>query len=593
MDENTVGREPIAIVEIDQPQCSLVYGNAPCQAVLGTTGDNKCFNTFKSCQDPTNYDPSSTITLRFVTPRSNLPKDQGTLIPCLRDYSVSPATIRIEDGLGKRSNVDITMQDFPYHDRLVDKYAQERVTGEAQADGVGYDPADRGTFWNKWLRRNPFYQGFNLRLREGYVGQDLADMRVRHFVIERIHGPDADGKVNITAKDTIKLADGDRSKVPVESNGRLDSAIAAGDGSATLVPSGVGDDEYPASGLIRIGDELIEFSRSGDTLTLNTRGARGTEADDHEDEDTVQLCYTMSNDTVPDVLNDIIVNYTAIDSSVIPKSDWDTEYTEWLAGFDLTGEITEPTGVDEVISTILRQTLTFMWWDEYAQEIKFAAIKPPSVDVAEDGITTLTDDGHILQNSIKHKRMPEGRRSRVYVYYDIIDPTTERDEPANYRKLRGAIDGDAERDEEFGEIRVEEVFAPFWDSTNTAATLAIVNRKLARLRNTPEMVTFAVDAKDRDLSMAGVVDLEHRNLVDLTGAVETRRYQVIRRDEPEAGHKVDYAVQNYEFIGRYAFIVENDYPDYDNASVDERETGGFISKDDGTMPNGDDAYKIV
>lgn len=589
-EEDTVGREPIAIIEIDQPQCSLVYGTSPCTAVLGTTGDHKCLNTFTSCQDTANYNPVDTVTLRLVTPRSNLPKDLGTLIPCLRDYSTSPGTIRIDDGLGKRASVSATVQDFPYHDRLVDKYASERVTGAAQADGVGYDPAERGTFWTKWLRRNPFYQGYAMRVREGYVGQALGAMRTRHYVLERIDGPDSAGTVRITAKDVLKLADDDRSQVPAPSDGRLDSAINDSTTSATLTPAGIGNSDYPASGLIRIGDELMDFTRSGDSLTI-TRGVRGTAADSHDADDTVQLCYTMSDSTLSDVLDDVFQNYTPIEASWIPKTDWDDEVSEWLTGFELTGEITEPTGVSEVTATLLKQSLCFMWWDEYGQEIKLRAFKPPQAD--EGGVTELNDDEHLIMNSVAYTRQPERRRSRVYVYYDIIDPTTDRNEPANYRKLRGVVDADAESDNEFGETRVQNIFAPFWDETNTAATVALANRKLARLRNTPEMVEFSVDAKDRTLGMSAVVDLSHRNGVDLTGAVEARRYQVTERNEVEPGHRVRYKVQNYEFAGRYCFITENSYPDYPSATDAQRANGGFICENTGLMGDGSEGYKVV
>ena len=43
--EAVFGREPITIVELEQDTCGLRYGVAPCTAVLGLTGDRKCFNT--------------------------------------------------------------------------------------------------------------------------------------------------------------------------------------------------------------------------------------------------------------------------------------------------------------------------------------------------------------------------------------------------------------------------------------------------------------------------------------------------------------------------------------------------------------------
>lgn len=585
--EDTSGREPITIVEIDQVQCQLTYGTSPCQAVLGTTGQHKCFNGFASCQDTANFDPG-TLTLRFVTPRANLPRDLGTLIPCLDDYKTRPTTIDIDNGLGRRAKVDVSMVDFPYHDRAVDKYAQERVSGNAQADGQGYDPRDRGTFWSKWLRRNPYHQGWSLRIREGYVGQPLSEMRVRHYVIERIEGPNSKGQVKIVAKDVLKQIDGDRAQVPKPSNGRLSSGITESDTSATLAPSGIGDEEYPSSGLARISDELVDFTRSGDTLTL-TRAVRGTEADEHDADDTVQLCYTMDGDSLPDVLEDILTNYAPLSGSFIPKADWDNEAAEWLVGFELAGEITEPTGVDEVVETMLRQSQSYIWWDEYAQEIKLQAIKPPISTVR-----TLTDDEHLIADTVNIKRMPDDRRSRVFIYYDIIKPTEDREQENNYAKLRGRIDTDSESENEFGETRVKTIFAPFFEGPNTGAVIAMATRTLHRLRDTPEHITFSLDAKDREIGTGDVIDVQTRQAVDLTGGPEARRYQVIERDEEEAGHRVKYVAQNFEFSGRFAFVMENSAVDYGNATDEvKNDNSGFVCPNAGEFADGSEAYKII
>lgn len=52
----TSGREPFVVVELEQDQCRLIYGQSPCTAALGTTGTRKCYNTRSTCQDRENYD---------------------------------------------------------------------------------------------------------------------------------------------------------------------------------------------------------------------------------------------------------------------------------------------------------------------------------------------------------------------------------------------------------------------------------------------------------------------------------------------------------------------------------------------------------
>ncbi len=54
-------REPYVVVELEQDQCRLLYGESPCTAALGTTGTRKCYNTRLTCQDTENYDSSTML----------------------------------------------------------------------------------------------------------------------------------------------------------------------------------------------------------------------------------------------------------------------------------------------------------------------------------------------------------------------------------------------------------------------------------------------------------------------------------------------------------------------------------------------------
>src|SRR5690606_28538764 len=107
-----------------------------------------------------------------------------------------------------------------------------------------------------------------MRVIRGFVGQSLDEMETRHYIIETTSGPGVDGRFTITGKDTLKMLDDDRAQAPALSGGYLASGISAGDSSATLAPTGIGDEEYPASGTVAIGNEICSFTRSGDTLSL-------------------------------------------------------------------------------------------------------------------------------------------------------------------------------------------------------------------------------------------------------------------------------------------------------------------------------------
>jgi DNA-binding beta-propeller fold protein YncE len=529
-------------------------------------------------------DPESDRVYEFSVGSVNqFQKFESALIPSLAGVRTRPSKIDLETGIGVRAKATVSLKDHPHHDRGIDPYARER----------SYDPYERSTFWRKLLARNPYYQGRAARIREGYVGQTLSEMRTRHYVIERIKGPDIEGNVSVELKDILKLTDRDRAKAPKHSTGQLSSGITAGASSATLAPAGVGDDEYPSSGTVAIGDEAIEFTRSGDTLTLTQRGAQNTEASDHDAGDTVQLCLVWDNEPPHDALYDLLTGYTTISASNIPKSDWDTEYTDWLQGFDLSGIVMEPTGVDELCGEILQQIAAVFWWDEYAQEVKLFAIKPPP-----EAPRLLNPRDHILEDAQSIEEKPDERASQIYLYYAQIDPTEDVDDPSNYQRVRGEILTDEESADLYGEARIRRVFARFLDGSNDGAANILVDRLTSRLRDTPTYLTIAVDAKDRDIKLGDLVDVESDLVVTADGQLERRRYQVIQREETDPGHRVVLRLQRYDafLIGvRYSYVAADDAPDYENATAAERTNTCYVASGDPPTvgPDNDPPYLII
>jgi len=594
VDENTIGREPLVIVEIDQDFCSRTYGTAPCTAAVNTTGATKCFNTFKTCQDTANYD-KTTLTLKFVKPNSSFPKGEF-YIPSLVDVTNIPSELSIGSSdpdsrpLGRNSSIRITFKDHPYNDKLVDPYRSDR----------SYDPLQQSFFWSKWLSRNPYYQNRPLRVRRGYVGQDVADMRVYNYLIQRIDGPDFNGKVTVVAQDVLKLADDKRAQCPEPSTGKLDSGILSGAGSLTLSPSGIGNSEYPSSGTAIISDEIVTYTRSGDTVTLTARGLYGTEDVDHDADETFQQVKIYSNERVDLVIKDLLENFASVDSSYIPASDWSTEASTYLSGFTLNAKITEPTGVTKLLSEIVQQCTCYIWWDEVDQEIKFRAIRPAVPD--ETVIKEVDESANIVANSLKIERRTTERISQVWVYFGLYNPTESLDDASNHRRLNITIDTDAETTNEYGEKRVTRIFSRWFDSSNAGAANTASSRLLARYRDDPIYITFSMDAKDRSILLGDVIELTHRSLVDFRGAPRVDVLQVVKITEVEDGHRYEYRCQAFGFAisgfgSRFAYIEDNAQTDYDNGSTTDADKnfGGFIC-DDSTesFPSDDgDAYRIV
>lgn len=578
-------KEPIQIIEIDQPLCSLEYGVSPCAAALGTTGEIKCFNTARTCQDLPNYSPE-TLTLRFAKSQSSLPPDIH-IIPSVLSVSTSPTEVNVvgskksRSPLGVRAGLRVTFQDHPYADTLVDKYRDER----------SYIATERGTFWTKWLARNPYYNNSIIRVRDGYVGQALEDMVTRTYIIETVSPPDSRGRVTLEAKDVLKLADNERAQAPAASPGELIVDVNDTTTADLRVTRAIASD-YPAPGTVRINDEVLTYtgvttiSSTEIRLTGITRSTDGTEADDHDSGDRVQLCLRYEN-VRPDALAyEWLTEYGYVPASFIPLADWQAEAEIWLLQFELSGLITEPTGVTDLLGEITEQALFYTWWDERDQEIKLKALRPAYTDP----VTTLNGDQNVIADSTSVIAKPKERYSQVWVFFGQRDPTEKLDKETNYRRARIRADLEAESDDQYGEQRIKKIYSR-WLVTDGQAIQAAV-RLLARFRDTPEYLTVQLDAKDRALWTADLADVTLDNIVDDTGLAVAKRWQVLSAEESSPGEVVEYTLQRFEYglNARFAYWMPSDAPDFADADEAELIIGAYWSDENGEMPNGTEGY---
>lgn len=582
---DTIGREPITIVEIDQDFCENVYGVPPCMAA----GAFKCYNTYRTCQDVDNYANGDPLTLRFVTKiqSTGLPRTM-TFIPILREVDTVPTEINVGDSsedanpLGNRARISVMLDDFPYHDRLVDPYWDERT----------FTAVDQGTFWSKWISRNPYHEGRALRVIEGYVGQTLDEMITRHFIIERIEGP-ADGRIKIVAKDPLSLLESARAVCPDVNTGVLVADYLAVDMDMTFVlsPAGIGDDEYETSGVINVAGELISFTRVADTLTLTARGLRGTEITDHSLGDVVQQVY-VANARIDEVLQELMIDYGNVPADFIDVDAWDDETTLWLSGFTMEAWIVEPTGVGQLVAELLQQASCFVWWDDRDRLISFRAVRPyfPLVDQPPYEIT---DAEHIIEGSLSIQRRPEDRVSHLYIYYAQQDPTKAVDDISNYARLRVIGDPTSATDLEYGQARIKRIYARWFGEAGDGPTNAVASRIIERLRDVPYDVTFRTDAKDEVIKAGEVIRISHHSIVDFDGAPLPTLLQVMYERAIKRGHIIEFKARPYLYSTSYGFIVPDTHPDYDAATTDQRELGCWIAPDVTGFDNGDPPYRIL
>lgn len=586
-------REPITLVELYQSFCSRTYGVGGCTAALGVTGDQKCYNTMKTCQVPNVYDESE-LRITFSTALSSvmgspiLPGEY--VIPTLVDVETAPTVLNPGAGgrrsgpLGQRAQVRITIQDAPGLDTMVDPYRSDR----------GYLPEFRGTWWTKWLARNPYYTNRRIVILEGYRGQTRAQMVSRTYLIDKIDGPDSKGRIVITAKDVLKLADDDKAQAPAPSLGMLVQDYAKGDSISTLRVTGAAPADYPAPGTVRINREL--FTYSGVTvaggnethLTGVTRATDGTELKDHKAGDRVQLCLRYTLKRVDDLAYEWLTQYGNVPASYIDQQAWEDEADLWLGQYELSGLITEPTGITSLLGEISEQCLLYIWWDEREQKIRLEAVKPPIFT----NVPVLTDDADLLEGSVKIQSMPDQRASQVWIFWSQRDPTEGLTREENYAALRVRADLDAELPEQYDEKKVRKIYSR-WLTTEGQITYTAA-RLLDRYRDVPQRVTVTLDARRRDLWTGSVLDLMHHGFVDFHGLTQQTRWQVVSAREEQPGHTITLEMETFEFaIGaRFGRWMADQAPEYSLASPTVRATGMWWSESDGTV-DGDPGYQWI
>lgn len=545
MTENTViGREPIEVIEIDQDFCTRTYGVSPCTAVLAD-GGRKCFNTLPTCQDVGNYE-KGTLTLRFISDRVAMPTDGNKYFPFLESIRVQPGSINPGGGnqsispLGKRATINISMKDYPASDVIVDPYQAERITGAAQADGVGYDPFERSTFWAKWRARNRYYINREIRYISGYLkdGQ-IVDSITRTFVLTGFTGPTANDTVTITGKDILTKAQDEKAKAPTFSEGRLGSTLVAGAAGFVITPVAAADD-YPASGFVRIADEIMSYTRSGQTFTV-VRGLFGTEDKEHDAGDRVQWCLQYSGDRPDDIVFDLLNTYSGIDAGFLDTTGWAAEVDSFMPR-RYNALITEPTGVQQLLGEMCEQMYFYVWFDERNDLVKMRAVRPAE----DETVYQLGDNRHLVQDSINLTDATDQLMTRVVVNYAIINPARDLDEPSNYAATEIVFSGE-EGTDRLDEIRTKVIYSRWLGAADGAAAIDVGDKLLARYSTVPRKVSFSLDAKDRDVWVGDFCQIDHRRAVDDTGLTQPLNIQVMTASESQPGTTFAYMGQEFVF----------------------------------------------
>jgi len=400
-----------------------------------STGNIKCYNSLGTCQDIENFDPTDSPILWFgedvnIEPRTSVLGDRP-IFPFIKSIDFQSAIVSLGDNIGQRGSITVTMQDAPSGDlptSLFDKYYSERPWTPFQLEF--------GTFWGRFKARNPYIRFaplYLLTVRRDSNGDDEGSIESRTYLIESMSGPNSSGEVTFTAKDTLKVADGDFAKAPVQSPGFLATDINTTDTSVNISPSG-SIDEYPNDGYACIGgNEIVSYTKTGGDGVSFSRAELGTVASEHSAQDRFQLVLRYDPQSPNLILSDLLINYAGIDGDLIDEDAWAAEVAAYLGTvYSLT--ITEPTSVADLVSEIIQQIGAAIWWDDVSAQLRLQILKSVSTDAEE-----WTPD--VIVNKTFQVADQEAKRiTEVSVYFGQLNPTLKVDETRNYASVATVTD---------------------------------------------------------------------------------------------------------------------------------------------------------
>lgn len=580
------------ILELDLDYCLNRYGKAPCTA-SGAAG-TECYNTYAQCQDKANF-VNGTKTYRFCLRGQPLPA--GILVrPYVESLSRTTPELDPLAGLSASVKCDVKLVDDTDNDSDLDPYVATRAT-----------PA-QGTFWTRFLARNPFFFGRAARIKTGYFvpegdyveagyvadGYVVAGSRLpvynentlaaERYIIDGIKGPGRSGDITVTLKDPLKLTD--KAMIPPATNGKLASAITD---VAVTIPLGSGEgaqyDEYGYPCWVRIKDEIIKIaSRSTDTLNVSARAQFDTTAAAHSQDDAVQLCKVWESEPITDVIVDIETE-AGIATADIATGEMAEEEARWLGGkYWITHCLSKPEKASDLLMELVQLANAFHWWDLDAQKIRFKVNMP---ETATTEYETIDDEAHIVKGSLNVETLENERLTRAAIYYRLANAAANRSEAKNYLSADVKIDANAEGANEYGDSREKTIFARWLGEANGAAASAFVSRMVAARRDAPKRISFLLDPKDGARRLGELVDLDTRGLAKADGTNEVTRVRIVRRTHK--GRHIEISARTTKFRSRYAYIAPNGTP---NHPTDETYAHVAVTATQ-LMGDGSDPYQII
>jgi hypothetical protein len=279
------------------------------------------------------------------------------------------------------------------------------------------------------------------------------------------------------------------------------------------------------------GNELANFTRSGDTITLTERGLFGTVASSHKAQDRLQMTVRYQAQPVSDIIYNLMLVYGGVPSGFMPLVDWRNEVNLYL-GRLYTVIVCEPTSLDTLISELIQQACLSIWWDDEAQIIRLQVLRGIVTDAA-----TFNSD-NILGGTLTIKEQPEKRLSQVWVYFGRINPLKSLTDTDNYRSTSVMIDEAAEQD--YGTPAIKKIYSRWIPELGRTVADRLGSILLGRFATPPRRLTFDLQRyAGTDIELGIGYRIGNQSIQDDAGGPSDIPIQVTRINTPSDRFKVE------------------------------------------------------
>lgn len=516
---------------------------------------------------------STDYTYKFGPMDMPTPVGLGVIHQKLIDVDeASDMQIRPGKGIGYRPTVSIRIADWNN-----DSHVQGVVASSSTV-----------SFWALLKANVEIMTNLDVRWIQGSIDVDTMSFtaeRTLQLVSTRFEGPSNEHEVTIECGDIFTRITQSRAFAPKISDVTLLSAIGTGDTSATMSDT---TDTIGASGYLRIGtgDEIIGFTKTGTSLSL-TRAQKGTSAEAYDAGDAVQQIVIFEDADIADVLHTLYTEYGGYTVTGAEKTDWDAEEDLHLSDYKgkINATLWEPEEVGDLIDDMMTHLPFTSWPDPETAQIRFEAIKVNET-ITEDIDATDTATSKVVADSVDIVEETDGVANFLWIYYGLIDPSGDLEDPTNYASATPYQNVAATSTR--GELVVRKIFSR-WLGSGESALVASLGVTLTRtLAYDARLVTLEVWSDDTSLNVGDYTRLTSPKITDKSGSTVAITCIVVSASYSRDRSIRRYVLEDLRLTGRYCRYAPDLSVTYDTATDEQKDKYGFYADASGKVGTVDD-----